>query len=59
MAIPLNYYSPKAPSSLVESGKTMKILGLKLSQTAIFNIFLVSKGTRKSENISTRKMSEV
>ena len=32
--------------------KIMKILGLKLSQTAIFKIFPVS--THKSKNISTR-----
>ena len=53
--IPLNYYFPKALSSLVGSGKIIKILGLKLLQAAIFNIFLVSTETRKSENISTRK----
>ena len=34
--------------------KIMKILGLKLSQTAIFKIFPVSTETHRSKNISTR-----
>ena len=34
--------------------KIMKILGLKLSQTALFKIFPVSTETHKSKNISTR-----
>ena len=56
---PLELLLPQSALIFDGSKKIMKILGLKLSQTAIFNIFPVSIEIRKSENISTTKMPEI